>query len=597
MNRQAVVMRIAKIVLVLFCWLFLLIAFLQSISAEGSPYKENLAGIPTSPTPVSIEAPPDLDGLPLQDNPNVYQYDDPGSVVTMYVTVRRGNASDNSNYSWGEVDSYSRWVYEGVTTVTVGKADAILQIGDENGPLPGELGYGLDVPNATIQIRGASSLRRKQKSYKIELFRDAGNWRGQSTIALNKHVFDPSRVRNKLNFDLMKEIPDLVSLRTQFVHLYIKDETLPRETEFEDYGLFTQVELPNKQFLENHLLDPHGQLYKARFFEFRRYPEQIRLIEDSMFSEDNFSSIVEIKGNSDNSKLIQMLDDLNDLNIPINETFEKYFNADNYFTWLAYNILVGNIDTQSQNFYLYSPQSSNKFYFMPWDYDGAFPFQSQVNLKLHDYAPWQIGVSNYWGSVLPNRLLREPAYRQKLDVKVQELMEFLTPERISSLLAMYKPVVEKYAFVLPDSNNIPTDEEGFEQDLLNLPTEVQNNYYLYLESLKSPMPFFLGVPKIINGRLNFIWDPSYDFRAENITYHFVLARDPALKDILFEKTLVNGMEIQIYPLSPGEYYWGVVATNSSGKYQVAFDTFVDHDGNKHFGIKHFIVASNGDIVE
>ena len=33
------------------------------------------------------------------------------------------------------------------------------------------------------------------------------------------------RFRNKLSYDLLKGIPELLSLRTQFVHLYVKDET------------------------------------------------------------------------------------------------------------------------------------------------------------------------------------------------------------------------------------------------------------------------------------------------------------------------------------------------------------------------------------
>src|SRR6185369_6918071 len=116
-----------------------------------------------------------------------------------------------------------------------------------------------------------------QKSFKIELKKGEGTWRGQRTIALNKHVFDPSRVRNKLNFDLLKQVPNMVSLRTQFVHLYVKDETSdPWRSNFEDYGLFTQIELPDKTFLKAHLLDPKGQLYKTTFFEFDRYPDQIR---------------------------------------------------------------------------------------------------------------------------------------------------------------------------------------------------------------------------------------------------------------------------------------------------------------------------------
>ena len=100
-----------------------------------------------------------------------------------------------------------------------------MQVGDENGPLPGELGYGVEAPNATVQIRGQTSSRNAQKNYKIELKKNKGSWRGQRTIALNKHMGEGLRFRNKMAYDLIKGIDQMMGLRTQFVHLYVKDLT------------------------------------------------------------------------------------------------------------------------------------------------------------------------------------------------------------------------------------------------------------------------------------------------------------------------------------------------------------------------------------
>ena len=49
------------------------------------------------------------------------------------------------------------------------------------------------------------------------------------------------------------------------------------------------------------------------------------------------------------------------------DVFAKYFDEENYFTWLAFQMLTGNTDTTSQNFLLYSPQNSQKWYFISWD--------------------------------------------------------------------------------------------------------------------------------------------------------------------------------------------------------------------------------------
>lgn len=49
-------------------------------------------------------------------------------------------------------------------------------------------------------------------------------------------MFEGLRFRNKLAYDLMKDIPQMISARTQFVHLYVKDETEGGSGVFEDYG-------------------------------------------------------------------------------------------------------------------------------------------------------------------------------------------------------------------------------------------------------------------------------------------------------------------------------------------------------------------------
>jgi spore coat protein H len=477
----------------------------------------------------------------------------------------------------------------------VGKAEVILQIGDESGPLPGEVGYAETVPNATIQIRGNSTSAKPTKNYKIEFLPGAGEWRGQTTLDLNKHLFDDVRVRNKLAFDLLKQIPNMTSLRTQFVRLFAKDETTdPPKTTFVDYGLFTQIEQPNKRFLRNHLLDAEGQLYKADYFEFFRYADQIRLVSDPLYDEAAFSKILEIKGSNDHTKLIQMLDDVNNYSIPIEQTFEKYFNADNYFTWLAFNILVGNVDTQSQNFFLYSPQNSNTWYFLPWDYDGSM--YRQARFYFYDY--FEYGISNYWGVPLHNRVLKIDRYRQMLDIKVNELMAFLTPERLAGMLQDYKKVTDAYTLQDPDVNALYAPLDEYHESYQNIPNEIQINYDLYLKSLDTPMPYFLGTPKRNGDTLIFNWGEAYDFHAQDISYHFMIARDLNFTDIVVEKTQTNITNIQIEALAPGKYFWRVEATNQLGKTQLPFDTIFDYTKNiQYSGLKLFSINPDGEVQE
>ena len=581
--------------------LFLVILSAQSL-AGSQQIPENLSVrtlvAPEEKTVVTETI--DIDQAPFKDNPDLYQYDDPGSVVTMYATIRKGNPSDNTNHTWREVNDFTKFFFTNMEIIEVGRAEAILQVGDENGPIPGELGYGEIVPNSTIQIRGASSSRGAQKSYKIELFNRTGAWRGQKTIALNKHIYDKTRIMNKLCFDLMKEIPHMVSLRTQFVHLYVKDETAnPPDEVFRDYGLFTQIEQPNGRFLENHLLDRNGQLYKPNFFEFYRYPDEIRMEADPLFDADKFNAILEIKGNQDHSKLIQMLEDVNNYALPIEQVFEKYFEAENFFTWKAFNILVGNIDTQNQNFFLYSPQYGQKWYFIPWDYDGTLDRQHRElnEATIYQYLYWEKGISNEWVSVLNQRLFKVQKFREMLTEKVVELNGYLTPERIESFLAEYKPVADLYTRRMPDIGHLRATQEEYEFMYRMIPSEIQLNYNLYLESLDMPMPFYLGIPRLAGEELVFNWEESYDFDGQDIEYQFQLSRDWEFIDVVTSSSLKNMTSIRV-PLPPaGAYFWRVTATNADGKLQYPFDTYTDVEGKRHDGSKYFYITADKRVLE
>lgn len=247
----------------------------------------------------------------LRDKDELYEVYDDSGIVTMYLTVSRGNSSENTDHSWAEINTYSVYDYAdmGVTRYQV---MGLLQPGDDKGPVAGEVGYGEEAPNATVQVRGQTSSTYTQKNYKVELKKGKGTWRQQRAIALNKHMGEGMRFRNKMAYDLIRGIPQMMGLRTQFVHLWVCDQTEKTNDTFEDYGLFTQVEQLNKTALKAHGLDKSGHLYKVNSFDFHRFEDTIKLADDPDYNQTAFEGMLEIKGDSDHTKLIEMLDALND---------------------------------------------------------------------------------------------------------------------------------------------------------------------------------------------------------------------------------------------------------------------------------------------
>ena len=530
----------------------------------------------------------------LRDKDGIYDVYDDSGIVVMYLTVSRGNSSENTDHTWAEINTYSVYDYAdmGVKRYQV---MGLLQPGDDNGPKPGEVGYGEDAPNATVQVRGQTSSQNEQKNYKIELKRGKGKWRQQRTVAINKHMGEGMRFRNKMAYDLIKGIPQMVGLRTQFVHLWVKDETEKSGGSFVDYGIYTQVEQLNKTALEAHGLDRNGHLYKVNSFDFQRYPDIIKMADDPTYKQADFEGMLEIKGDSDHSKLIEMLDALNDETKKIDDVLDEYFDTENLVYWMAFQLLTGNCDTQNRNCYLYSPLNSKVWYFLDWDNDGMLRKYELKVTGFSDYASWERGVSNYWGNKLFNRALKSKKFVRALKRAVADLKSYLTEKRLSKMISHYRSVTEKYLFSAPDADHMPVTHAEYEKIAAAIPAEIGENYKSFKESFEKPMPFFIGVPEVSDDKLKLVWDASYDFDAEDITYTVKLARDYALSDVIFEKNGVVLPEITCDKPGEGQYFLYVQAKNASGATQEAFDYYVTDEG-KHYGMKCFYIQG-GKVVE
>ena len=295
-------------------------------------------------------------------------------------------------------------------------------------------------------------------------------------------------------------------------------------------------------------------------------------------------------------KLIRMLEAVNDYSKPVSTVLEQYFDKENLAYWMAFQILTGNIDTQNRNTYLYSPLNSNTWYFICWDNDGAFMRSEYVRRQFSDQGSWESGVSNYWGNVLFQRCLQSETFRKELNEAILDLKTYLSEDRLRTMIGRYQAVVKPYAYSMPDQMNEPLTEEEYDEIASEIPGEVENNYQLYLESLKKPMPFYIGKPVITGQKLKVNWDISYDFDAEDITYTVEVAKDYLFRDVIYrsERQFLPDAELDLP--EAGQYFVRVQAENSSGYTQDAFDYYVT-DSGKNYGMKCFYITQDGRVEE
>src|SRR5690606_34605311 len=145
--------------------------------------------------------------------------------------------------------------------------------------------------------------------------------------------------------------------------------------------------------------------------------------------------------------------------------------------------------TTAQNFLLYSPLNQTKWYFLPWDYDAAWEWP-----RAYEYsAPYEGGLSNYWGSVLHNRFFRSTEHVRLLQEKMEELYASAINETaVAERVAAYRRTVEPFLRREPDVYYLPVEadrlEEAFEL-LMGVPSRAMERFKADLEV---PKPFFLG---------------------------------------------------------------------------------------------------------
>lgn len=517
----------------------------------------------------------------IVDNQNLYENDKIDSVKEIFVTVLPAdNFQSEYSYTFEQLNATTE--FSGNKDI---KVKIIFQEGKDGSPELGLFGYGLTSANATMEQKGQSSRNAKQKSYKIRLFEDGGLWDGFEEINLNKSPFDTIRIRNKLSYEYLKLIPNLTSLKTQFVHLYIKDLSEgDYNQDYKDFGLFTQIEDVDKNYLKKHGLDPKGSLYKVEYFEFHRYEDIIKLKSDPDYNEKEFEKILAIKGNDNHEKLINMLNDVNNSFVHINDVIDKHFDRENYITWLAFNMLIDNIDSNSKNFCLYSPKDSSRWYFIPWDYDGGWNIRSFSNSEK---PLWWQGISTYWGVTLHRRFFKNDDNIKELSEKIESLSQIMTQEKTKEFLDEYRPIVEHFLSREPDNQR-----ESFEEVLSeyeSIPRVVEESKERYYKSLENPMPVFMGNPQKMGQYYIFTWTESYDLQGDAIRYNIEISDSPTFETIVYSEEDITETEHVVDGLKPGEYYWRLGIVDSQGNRQDPFDYYFDESDFRYNAVKKFIV--------
>ena len=115
---------------------------------------------------------------------------------------------------------------------------------------------------------------------------------------------------------------------------------------------------------------------------------------------------------------------------------------ENMCYWIVFQILIGNYDVGSRNYYIYSPLNSEKWYFISWDNDASFTRTIyELQDAYHDGDSWERGLSQFMHISLFNRIFKEDEYREKLQSAIEDLRaNYLTYEHVKEMTDSYAQI-------------------------------------------------------------------------------------------------------------------------------------------------------------
>jgi len=439
------------------------------------------------------------------------------------------------------------------------------------------------VSNAEIRQRGGNSRVGPQKSFRIKLDKGLPLWRGERRIQLNKSFYDLSRIRNKLTFDLMAGVPNLPSMRTQFVKLTLEDQGVTK-----NFGLYTQLEYFGKEYLERRGWDKDSRVYKTEHFFFQESSGYALDAAGEPVDIDAFEKLVEIKRGDTHNDLIRFIDDVNNPNLNFQtDIFSKYLNQDNYLSWFALNILTDNADTVGKNHYYYNPINTEKFYLVPWDYDLGWESSTQADdVAPSDRPRWWYSHAYAWPNKLHRRFLQTPGNLALLKSAVIEFKQkHLTPEKIAAKRDAYYDVIFPTISTSEDWDLIfifggdPEKVAEFNQIFASLSSSVERNYNRFLERENDPMPFYTLDPSIGLDSILFNWRESESLTGQTITYDLELATTKefttgTIVETITDITSTSYLLDWSHPI--GTYYFKVTARDAANP-QNSWMTSLDAD--------------------
>lgn len=266
-----------------------------------------------------------------------------------------------------------------------------------------------------FRLRGNTSRVAMKKSFKVSFntFVDKRKYHGVEKLDLNGEHNDPSSSRSVLYWYMLRKA-NVVGSRANHVQVYINGNY---------YGLYTNVEHIDEEFVKTYYDNDDGNLYKCLWPADLTYHGTNQ--NNYKFMNGDYR-VYDLKTNeeADNyTDLVELINVIN--NTPMTEfpcKLEEVFNVQGYLKIAALDVLTSNWDGYAfnkNNFYLYHNPATGLFEYIPYDVDNTFG----IDWFNIDWATRNI---YNWASSEPRplfkKLMQVPDYKAQYTYYIKQLI-------------------------------------------------------------------------------------------------------------------------------------------------------------------------------
>jgi len=274
-----------------------------------------------------------------------------------------------------------------------------------------------------FRLRGNTSRYAQKKSFKISFneYVSGRKYQGVKKINLNAQHNDPSMIREKLFYDLWEKA-GMKERRTNFVKLYINQVY---------YGLYTNLEEMEKEWLTNVYENNQGNLYKCSYPADLNYlggdQQTYKDLENSTVTGGRVYELQTNKSADDYTDLVELITALN--NEPdsvFGATINQVVNADEYLKALALDVATGNWDSYAynkNNYYLYHNLETSQFDFIAYDADNTFGVNwDNIDWATRNCLDW---TNHSLNLPLAQKLLAVPTFFNKYKFYLDSVARYI----------------------------------------------------------------------------------------------------------------------------------------------------------------------------